>query len=81
LTDADYRRKILSSYLTQTYKTVNLLGNKSIIELGSGTGLVGLVAGKLDSTCKVYLTDQASVSPTCIVLIADGLTPFKKAVA
>ncbi|XP_006459971.1 hypothetical protein AGABI2DRAFT_184470 [Agaricus bisporus var. bisporus H97] len=51
--------QILSSYLTQTYKTANPLGNKCIVELGSGTGLVGLVAGKLDPTCKVYITDQA----------------------
>ncbi|EKM80414.1 hypothetical protein AGABI1DRAFT_100018 [Agaricus bisporus var. burnettii JB137-S8] len=42
-----------------TYKTANPLGNKCIVELGSGTGLVGLVAGKLDPTCKVYITDQA----------------------
>jgi len=37
------------------------LTGKSIIELGSGTGLVGLIAGKLDASCKVYITDQASV--------------------
>jgi tRNA1(Val) A37 N6-methylase TrmN6 len=34
---------------------------KSIIELGSGTGLVGLIAGQLEASCKVYLTDQACV--------------------
>lgn len=53
--------KVLSSYLTQTYRTTNPLTGKSIIELGSGTGLVGLIAGKLDASCRVYITDQASV--------------------
>jgi len=37
------------------------LAGRLIIELGSGTGLVGLIAGKLDASCKVYITDQASV--------------------
>lgn len=54
-----YFPKILSSYLTQTYRTVTPLAGKSIVELGSGTGLVGLIAGKLDSSCKVFITDQA----------------------
>lgn len=53
--------KVLSSYLAQTYTTTNTLAGRSIIELGSGTGLVGLIAGKLDASCKVYITDQASV--------------------
>lgn len=60
----DMGLKILSSYLTQTYRTVMPLSNKSVIELGSGTGLVGLVAGKLDPSCMVYITDQASVRPS-----------------
>ena len=33
---------------------------KTILELGSGTGLVGLVIGKLGG--KVWITDQALVS-------------------
>ncbi|KAF9452143.1 hypothetical protein P691DRAFT_722431 [Macrolepiota fuliginosa MF-IS2] len=51
--------QILSSYLTQTYQTTTSLSNKTIIELGSGTGLVGLIAGKLDPLCTTYITDQA----------------------
>ena len=38
----------------------DFLRNKSIVELGSGTGLVGLVAGKLGAV-DVCITDQAFV--------------------
>ncbi|KXN87965.1 hypothetical protein AN958_07975 [Leucoagaricus sp. SymC.cos] len=51
--------QILSSHLTQTYQSVTQLSNKTIVELGSGTGLVGLIAGRLDPSCEVYITDQA----------------------
>lgn len=37
-----------------------------ILELGSGTGLVGLVAGKLGG--KVWITDQASVTISWLIM-------------
>lgn len=52
------RSQVLANYLAlrgEKYCT-----GKTILELGSGTGLVGLVVGKLDG--KVWITDQASVS-------------------
>ncbi|KAF8351197.1 putative methyltransferase-domain-containing protein [Amanita rubescens] len=45
--------QILSNYIVKR----GLLQGKTILELGSGTGLVGLVAGKLGA--KVWITDQA----------------------
>lgn len=38
----------------------NSLAGKNVIELGSGTGLVGLMAALLGA--KVWITDQALVS-------------------
>ena len=49
--------KILSNYIVK--KGSEFLERKTIVELGSGTGLVGLVAGKLGA--KVWITDQAWV--------------------
>ena len=51
--------QILASYLVQ--KGPSYIRSKHILELGSGTGLVGLVAGVLGDT-DVWITDQASVS-------------------
>jgi len=50
--------EVLAQYLVK--RGPNSLRGKQILELGSGTGLVGLVAAMLGGT--VYLTDQASVS-------------------
>ncbi|KIY72971.1 hypothetical protein CYLTODRAFT_343115 [Cylindrobasidium torrendii FP15055 ss-10] len=47
--------QILSNYLV--HKGRDSLRGKSVLELGSGTGLVGIVAAKLDG--KVCITDQA----------------------
>jgi hypothetical protein len=49
--------QVLSSYLAQRGRSA--LQGKTIVELGSGTGLVGLVAGILGA--KVWITDQRSV--------------------
>ncbi|KAG6903314.1 hypothetical protein C0995_013067 [Termitomyces sp. Mi166 len=58
--------KVLSSYLTK--RGPEFVHGRNILELGSGTGLVGLVAAKLQlqkttsagtSTPSVYITDQA----------------------
>ncbi|GLB33496.1 putative S-adenosyl-L-methionine-dependent protein-lysine N- methyltransferase [Lyophyllum shimeji] len=54
--------EILSSYLVKRGPTY--VQGRTIIELGSGTGLVGLVAGTLagrakDERAKVWITDQA----------------------
>jgi predicted nicotinamide N-methyase len=34
------------------------LKNRTVLELGSGTGLVGLAVGLLEPSAKVYITDQ-----------------------
>ncbi|CDO74096.1 hypothetical protein BN946_scf185043.g146 [Trametes cinnabarina] len=45
--------EVLASYISRTAS----LDGKTVLELGSGTGLVGLVAGKLGA--RVCITDQA----------------------
>ncbi|KAI0771494.1 putative methyltransferase-domain-containing protein [Trametes elegans] len=45
--------EVLSSYITRRQS----LEGKTVLELGSGTGLVGIVAGKLGA--RVWITDQA----------------------
>lgn len=50
--------QVLGSYLLQ--RGPSFLKNKIVLELGSGTGLVGLVAGYLGSE-HVWITDQRSV--------------------
>ncbi|KAM6495633.1 putative methyltransferase domain containing protein [Amanita muscaria] len=47
--------QILSNYIAK--KGTAFLGDKVVVELGSGTGLVGLVAAKVGA--KVWITDQA----------------------
>ncbi|KAF7353054.1 Protein-lysine N-methyltransferase EFM6 [Mycena venus] len=49
--------EVLAQYLVK--RGSNSLQGKNVLELGSGTGLVGLVAAMLGGT--VCLTDQASV--------------------
>ncbi|KAH8118521.1 putative methyltransferase-domain-containing protein [Phellopilus nigrolimitatus] len=48
--------EVLARYIAR--RGVNALAHKSVIELGSGTGLVGLVAGALGAR-RVCITDQA----------------------
>lgn len=50
--------QVLSSYLVK--RGSSFVQGRTILELGSGTGLVGLVAGKLGGN--VWITDQAFVS-------------------
>jgi hypothetical protein len=50
--------QVLSNYLVK--KGPGFVTGRNILELGSGTGLVGLVAGKLGGN--VWITDQAFVS-------------------
>ncbi|KAF5320714.1 hypothetical protein D9619_001039 [Psilocybe cf. subviscida] len=52
--------QILASYLVQ--KGPEYLANKNIIELGSGTGLVGLAIGAFPSS-HTWITDQAPLLP------------------
>jgi predicted nicotinamide N-methyase len=49
---------VLSAYLVHC--GANYVSNKKILELGSGTGLVGLIAAQLGAHT-VCITDQASV--------------------
>jgi len=51
--------KILASYLVR--KGPKYLEKKNILELGSGTGLVGLAIGTF-SDAKIWITDQPSVN-------------------
>ncbi|TFY80064.1 hypothetical protein EWM64_g3949 [Hericium alpestre] len=51
--------QILSSYIAQ--RGLNSLSGTNVIELGSGTGLVGLVAARLGA--HVWITDQMPLVP------------------
>lgn len=52
--------QILATYLIQ--KGSDYLRGKNVLELGAGTGLVGLVAGQLPGT-KLWITDQDTILP------------------
>ena len=57
--------QVLSAYIARR----GSLKGRNILELGSGTGLVGLVAGALGA--RVWITDQAFVlNPRNLVLLA-----------
>jgi len=51
--------EVLSRYIAR--RGPDALRGKTVLELGSGTGLVGLVAGKLGA--EVWITDQAPLLP------------------
>ncbi|RXW25767.1 hypothetical protein EST38_g50 [Candolleomyces aberdarensis] len=53
--------QILATYLVQ--RDLGYLRDKNVLELGAGTGLVGLVAGELEADCRVVITDQAPLLP------------------
>ncbi|ORY35866.1 putative methyltransferase-domain-containing protein [Naematelia encephala] len=51
--------EVLSRYLAYRHEhDPDKLKGRTIIELGSGTGLVGIVAGMLESTANIWVTDQ-----------------------
>ncbi|WVF68137.1 hypothetical protein IAT40_002900 [Kwoniella sp. CBS 6097] len=51
--------EVLSRYIAYRHSIdPSKLRNKKIIELGSGTGLVGIVAGMLEPSAEVWVTDQ-----------------------
>lgn len=54
-----YIRQVLAQYIIRRYSSQ--LNRMSVLELGSGTGLVGLVAASLGAT--VHITDQLCVHP------------------
>ncbi|WVW81088.1 hypothetical protein I302_103079 [Kwoniella bestiolae CBS 10118] len=52
--------EVLSRYIAYRHGLdPSCLQNKKILELGSGTGLVGIVAGILEPSCEVWVTDQS----------------------
>ncbi|XAO22197.1 hypothetical protein I312_100964 [Cryptococcus bacillisporus CA1280] len=52
--------EVLSRYLAYRHGLdPSHLAGKTVIELGSGTGLVGIAAAMLESTSDVWVTDQA----------------------
>ena len=53
--------RVFSEYL-QT--SPGWVAQQAVLELGSGTGLVGLTAALLNPRLPVYLTDQAPMLPT-----------------
>ncbi|KAF8204866.1 putative methyltransferase-domain-containing protein [Pholiota molesta] len=53
--------QILASYLVQ--KGPEYFKNKNVLELGSGTGLVGLAIGAFGFATTVWITDQAPLLP------------------
>ncbi|OCF33594.1 hypothetical protein I316_04667 [Kwoniella heveanensis BCC8398] len=51
--------EVLSRYIAYRHSIdPSKLQNKKVIELGSGTGLVGIVAGMLEPSAEVWVTDQ-----------------------
>ncbi|KAK1922927.1 putative methyltransferase-domain-containing protein [Papiliotrema laurentii] len=54
--------EVLSRYLAYRHSLdPGYLRGKKILELGSGTGLVGIVAGLLEPTVDVWVTDQVQL--------------------
>ncbi|WWC92091.1 uncharacterized protein L201_007045 [Kwoniella dendrophila CBS 6074] len=52
--------EVLSRYIAYRHGIdPSHLRNKKILELGSGTGLVGIVAGMLEPTSEIWVTDQS----------------------
>lgn len=51
--------EVLSKYIAYRNEQSGFLKGRKVVELGSGTGLVGIVAGMLESTAEVWVSDQA----------------------
>jgi predicted nicotinamide N-methyase len=52
--------QVLSRYIAYRHSVdTAYLRRKAVLELGSGTGLVGIVAGMLDPDTRIWVTDQA----------------------
>jgi predicted nicotinamide N-methyase len=52
--------QVLSRYIAYRHSVDDTyLRRKAVLELGSGTGLVGIVAGMLDPDTRIWVTDQA----------------------
>jgi hypothetical protein len=66
--------QILASYLVQ--KGPEYFRAKTVVELGSGTGLVGLVVGSFRNA-DVWITDQASVPGLSLSDLALLITSFR----
>ncbi|KAJ9103941.1 hypothetical protein QFC21_002404 [Naganishia friedmannii] len=57
--DVPLKLSVLTKYMAWRHsEDPNYLKNKTVLELGSGTGLVGLAVGLLEPSAKVYITDQ-----------------------
>ncbi|KAJ2438679.1 Protein-lysine N-methyltransferase efm6 [Coemansia sp. RSA 2424] len=55
---------VMAKYLDHQTKLGNLdLSQKTVLELGSGTGLVGIAVGRLHPSCQVILTDKQELLP------------------
>ncbi|GFZ48270.1 Putative protein N-methyltransferase [Saitozyma sp. JCM 24511] len=54
--------EVLSRYIAYRHSVdATYLRRKAVLELGSGTGLVGIVAGMLDPDTRIWVTDQAQL--------------------
>lgn len=52
--------EVLSRYIAYRHSLdPSILAGRTVIELGSGTGLVGIAAALLEDTTDVWITDQA----------------------
>lgn len=52
--------QVLSRYVAYRHKVnPSYLRDRTVIELGSGTGLVGIVTALLEPSSDVWVTDQA----------------------
>ncbi|KAJ2485909.1 Protein-lysine N-methyltransferase efm6 [Coemansia sp. RSA 2050] len=55
---------VLAKYLDRQTSLGNLdLSGKTVLELGSGTGIVGIALGRLHPQCQVILTDKKELVP------------------
>ncbi|KAJ1819874.1 Protein-lysine N-methyltransferase efm6 [Coemansia sp. S610] len=55
---------VLAKYLDHQTSLGNLdLSGKTVLELGSGTGIVGIALGRLHPQCQVILTDKKELIP------------------
>lgn len=63
---------MLSNYLAYRHGLEpDKLRDKTVIELGSGTGLVGLVVGLLEPSARIWITDQECVRVVPIPVALD----------
>ncbi len=62
ITKVEAPQQVLSRYIALRHRLApDFLRGRTVLELGSGTGLVGIVAAMLEPSADVWITDQQCV--------------------